>query len=149
MEIILAIIEHSSWPLVVLLCVVLLREEIGTLLKRIKVFKTGSVELQLSEQLHNQGLSKKQLKLIGELTADEIEMFLLASFTDYTGFKYNIPLPPAVFKSKIVKLQEAGLLEVSNPEDPGTGLIHTTTPVGRRFRALLLTSTTRLLKDAV
>lgn len=147
-EIFLSLIQHSSWPLVVLLCVLLLREEIGALLKRMRGFKAGSIEVQLSEQLHNQGLSKDQLKLIGELSADEIEMFLLASFTDYQGFKYSVPLPADVFKKRILKLQEAGLLRVINPEDPGTNLTHDTTPVGRRFRSLLLNSTTRLVRDA-
>ena len=148
-EISLSLIQYSSWPIVALLCVLLLREELGAFLKRLRGFKAGSVEVQLSEQLHNQGLSKDQLKLIGELSADEIEMFLLASFTDYQGFKYSVPLSAEIFKKRIVKLQEAGLIQITNPEDPGTNLTHNTTPVGRRFRSLLINSTTRLVRDAV
>lgn len=44
-EIILSLIQHSSWPLVVLLCVFVLREELETLLKRLRGFKAGSVEV--------------------------------------------------------------------------------------------------------
>lgn len=43
-EIILSLIQHS-WPLVVLLCVFVLREELGTLLKWLRGFKAGSVEV--------------------------------------------------------------------------------------------------------
>jgi hypothetical protein len=147
-EIVLSFIEHSSWPLAVLVCVFLLRDELRKLIDRLRALRAGSVEFQLSEQLQTQGLSKDQLKSIVELSADELEMFLLASFTDYKGFRYSIPLPAETFKARMLALQQAGLIQIANPEDPGTNLIHNTTPLGRRFRSLLLNSTARLVKDA-
>jgi len=48
-EVILALIEYSSWPLVFLVCLIIFKNDIGKILSRIKRVKTGSVELQLIE----------------------------------------------------------------------------------------------------
>lgn len=61
-EIVLALIQHLSWPLVVLVVFVLSREELRGVISRLRGFKAGNVELQLSDQLQAQGLPKQQLE---------------------------------------------------------------------------------------
>jgi hypothetical protein len=148
-SIILSLIEHSSWPIVLLVIVLILRPQIIELVKRLKSLRAGSIEMQIGEQLHNQGLTKKQLSKIGNLTNDEIEIFLLASSSDSAAFNYTVWLPADAYKNKIVSLEEAGLLQIVNPDDPGTNLRHNITPLGKRFRTLLINSAGRLLREAI
>ena len=147
-DVALALIEHVSWPFVMFLGFLLLRKEFAALLSRLRSFKSGSIELQLSEQIHNQGFSREQLASIGTLSADEIDIFLLVSFTDIPEFKYSTGIASDVFKQRMLRLQEAGLLRVTNPDDTGTNLHHNLTPLGRRLRALLINSTTQLLRES-
>ena len=147
-EIVLSLIEHFSWPLVLLVCFFFLRKELSALLGRMKGFRAGAVEIQLTDQLHAQGLPKEQLETIASLSADELDLFLLVSFTEHVGFNYSTGLPPEVFKKRLLRLQEAGLLELLNPEDSGSNLRHNITPLGRRVRALLIGSSAQLLRGA-
>ncbi len=84
--------------------------------------------------------------MVTSLSADEVELFLLVSYTDNLGFNYTTGLPPEVFKARLVRLRDSGLLEISNPEDPGTNIRHSITPLGRRVRAMLIGGTTQLLR---
>jgi hypothetical protein len=146
MEIVQSLIEHFSWPLVVLLFMASFRSDLQAVLSRLKGLKAGSIELQLNEQLHAQGLTKQQLGSITSLTADELDLFLLVSFTEHVGFNYQTGLPQEVFKSRLLRLQEADLLQVLNPEDPGTNVRHNVTPLGRRLRAMLIGGSAQLLR---
>lgn len=148
-EIFHLLIDIFSWPLVFLICFFFLRKELRNLLSRLKGLKAGTVELQLTEQLHAQGLPKQQLKSITSLSADEIDLFLLVSFTEHLGFNYSTPLPPEVFKKRLIRLQEAGLLEITNPEDPGTNIRHNILPLGLRLRALLISGAAQILRGVV
>lgn len=149
-EIIHALIEHSSWPITLLVCLLLIRKELSNLLFRLKGFKAGTIELQMSDQLNAQGLPKKQFESITSLSADEIDLFLLVSFMDEDTFKYDIPIPSEVFKKRMHRLQEAGLIEIVNIKNPenttGVNITHKITPLGTRVRGLLIGSTAQLLR---
>lgn len=146
MEILKAAIEHLSWPLTVLICVLLFQAELRALIRRLRGFKAGSIELQLHEQLAAQGISKEQLALLTSLSADDVELFFLVSYTDSVGFNYTTGLPPDVFKARLLSLRDSGLLDVSNPEDIGVNLRHNLTPLGCRIRAMLIGGATQLLR---
>ncbi len=146
MELLIAIIEHLSWPIVIIVFFLLLRKELSRLLSRVKGIKASDLELQFAEQIQVQGLSKEQLADVSSLTADEIELFLLVSFTEHQGFNYQTGLPPEVFKSKMEHLQKAGLIDLVNPDDPGVNLRHNITPLGNRVRAILINSSAQLVR---
>ncbi|MDP3858639.1 MAG: hypothetical protein Q8Q73_12845 [Stagnimonas sp.] len=145
-DIALSFIQYSSWPLALLLCVLLLRKQLTSFADRVRLFRAGGVEVQLAEQLHNQGFTKSQLDAVQGLSANDVDIFLLVSFTDDKSFKYFTSTDPILFKKSLLSLQDAGLLVLTNPEDPGTNLLHNLTPVGRRFRGLLVNSAVGLLK---
>jgi hypothetical protein len=89
------------------------------------------------------------MEKIADISADEIDLFLLVSFTDNKDFNYKIGMSPEMFKARCLRLQDMGLIEILNPEDSGTNLRHSITPLGRRVRGLLINSTAQLLRGAV
>jgi hypothetical protein len=147
MELAVTFIEHASWPLVVLCGFLIFGSALRKMLTRLRGMRAGSVEVQFEEELHRQGLTKDQLEAIASLTAEELGLFLLVSYTDSVGFNYSTALPPDVFKARLVRLSEAGLVHILNPENPGNDLRHNVTPAGNRFRSLVVNSTARMLRE--
>lgn len=147
-EIFLATIQYSSWPLALFLCFWFTRKEIRSLLGKIKGLKTGPLELQFSEQISAQGLTPEQLAPITELTADEIDLFYLVTFSEIPGFNYSVPFPAAILKKRLIKLEKAGLIEILNTEDPGEDIRHNPTSLGLRIRSALINSSAQLVRSA-
>ena len=147
-EIALGLIQYSSWPVVTLLAILLLRKDITSLLRRLNVFRAGSVEVKLTEQLHTHGFNQAQLSALSILSAEDIDIFFLVSFTDDPAFRYQTGIDPSLFKTSLQKLQNAGLLILTNPDDPGTNFLHNLTSSGRRFRSLLVDSSAALVREA-
>ncbi len=145
-EIVLGLIEHSSWAALVLLFVIWFRPQITELLNKLRFIKAGNLQLEFSTQLSQIGFDKEKLKKFSYLTSEEINIFLLASFSDGIGFQYQIEMPQNELNSHIFRLADFGLLEVvknpTNPENIG----HNLTEDGRRFRAVLIDTTKDLLK---
>ena len=146
MEIAIALIEHALWPLVVFLCVLMLRKQLAALLERMTGLKAGSVELQFKENIERQGFTPEQRVAFKNLSADELDLFLLVSFSDDNVFRYTTNMPFPTYRQRMLLLQDAGLLCLTNPEDPGTNLLHNLTPLGKRVRALIVDSTVGLLR---
>ncbi len=153
-ELIVDLIKATAWPALTIVVLIALfgplrdtAKEIPTLLSRLSGMKAGPVEFQFNEQLQRQGFTEKQLAALRNLTADDIDIFLLVSFTDDPNFRYKTGIQPALFRSRILRLQGAGLLSVKNPENDGTNLMHDLTPLGRRLRGLLVNSTVGLLRE--
>jgi len=146
-EISIALIKHALWPLVVLLCVLMLRKQLAALLERMTGLKAGSVELQFKERIERQGFTPEQRTAFRNLSADELDLFLLVSFSDDKVFRYTTNMPFPTYRQRMLRLQEAGLLTLTNPDDPGTNLLHNLTPLGKRVRALIVDSTVSLLRD--
>jgi hypothetical protein len=147
MELATTFLEHASWPLVVFCGFLLFGASIRKMLSRVRGARAGSVEVQFEEELHHQGLTKDQLLAISSLTGEELGLFLLVSYSDSLGFNYNTALPPDVYKARVLRLRDAGLLHIHNPDNPGTDIRHNVTPAGNRFRALVITSTSRMLRQ--
>jgi DNA-binding MarR family transcriptional regulator len=145
MENLVSAISHLAWPIVMLVVFFAMRKELRDLVGRIRTFKAGKVELKFSEELKQQGFTKKQLTSLRALSANEIDLFLLVSFSDNKLFNYRTGLEIGAFKQIIQKLEEAGLLEILNPEDDGADLRHNLTPLGRRMRSLFVNSSVELL----
>jgi hypothetical protein len=148
-EITLSLINNFSWPLVVLVCLFTMKKEISKLLSRLNTFKAGSVELQMSEQLQAQGLSKEQLVTLGELSVDELDLFLLASFSENIGFTYKTSLPHEIFRKRLTALEKAGLFEDLQPNDNDNSIMHNLTPMGKTVRVLLLNGSIQLLRRSL
>ena len=138
-------IQYASWPLVVLIGLLLFKEPLGKLLRNLRFFKTGTLEIGFNEQLQGQGFTDSQLKVVRNLSAMEIDLFLLVSFSDAQDFRYTTGMEPRPFRDAMLRLQEAGLILITTPNDPGTNLLHSTTPIGHRVRAMLINSTVALL----
>ena len=146
-EIILALIEHSSWPLVVIASVVLLRNQLTQLIKKLRGFRAGSIELRLGEEIAKQGFSEDELLSIRDLTTDELDLFLLVSYDESTEFSYKLPMDSDTFKIALQRLEMSGLIKIVNPDNPGTDLRHLTTSAGRRLRHLLVNDLANLLRE--
>lgn len=147
-EIIIASIAHFSWPLVFIIAIFMLRTPICALLQRVNAFKAGSVELQLQETLSTQNLSEKQIAQINKLTVDELDLFLLASFSENIGFNYQTPMPPETFKRRMQSLENAGLLEILNPDDDGKNIRQNVTETGKHVRSVILNGATKILHNS-
>ncbi|MSQ70230.1 MAG: hypothetical protein EXR27_02925 [Betaproteobacteria bacterium] len=147
-DIFLATIQHASWPIAILIALFVLRKEVRSLLGRIRGFKAGKVELKFNEELEQQGFTKKQLATLRTLTADEIDLFLLVSFSEAPNFRYQTGIDPAIFRQHMSRLEESGLLTITNPENDGSNLLHNLTPLGRRARSLFVNSTVELLRKS-
>jgi len=145
-EITVAFLQYSSWPLVAILIFFFFRSEIGEFLSRLRGLKAGKVELQLAQQIRNQGFTKEQLSAISSLTADDINIFLLATFTENPSFKYDTGIPYARFKECLLKIQDAGLILIAEIDDSQSKILHTQTSSGRRVRDMLVNSSVELLR---
>jgi len=145
MELAQSALQYSSWPIVVLVALFLFKEPVRTALRNLRLFKAGSLEVGFNEQILSQGFDSAQLKIIRNLSAQEIDLFLLVSFSDEAGFNYSTGVDSVVFKNALLRLQNAGLIVVTNPDGPQTNVRHVTTPSGKRVRAMLINSTITLL----
>ena len=145
MELAQSVLQYASWPIVVLIGLFLFKEPLVKLICNLRFFKAGTLEVGFAEQIQNQGFTDNQLKIIRTLTAQEIDLFLLVSFSDATDFNYTTDLDEEVFRKALLKLQDAGLIKITNPDNSSTNLRHITGPVGRRVRAMLINSTVALL----
>jgi hypothetical protein len=116
------------------------------MLRNMRFFKAAGLEVEFNEQLQSQGFTDAQLKIVRKLSASEIDLFLLISFSDDKDFKYCINMEPMAFRGAMLRLQEAGLLLITNPQETGSNIRHKTTPIGRRVRAMLINSTIVLLQ---
>src|SRR5260221_10340064 len=138
MEIALALIEHALWPLVVVLCALTFRKQLVALLGRVTGLKAGSIEVQFRERIARQGFTPDQQAAFRSLNADELDLFLLVSYSDDQAFRYTTNMAFPIYRQRMSRLQEAGLLTLTNPDDPGTNLLHNLTPLGKRVRALIV-----------
>jgi hypothetical protein len=146
MQIALAIIRYALWPLIVLLGILILRSPLAELPGRLTGLKAGSVEIQFKERIERQGFAPEQRAAFKNLSSDEVEIFLLISFSESHAFSYKVDIPAPTYRQRMLRLQAAGLLTLLNPDDPGTNLIHNLTPLGKRVRALIVDSTVGLIR---
>jgi hypothetical protein len=140
------IIQYWPWPIVTLLGMFVFRGSISKLLGNVKSFKAGSVEVDFDKHLRQQGLSEEQSTAFKSLSSTDIDLFLLISYSDDPSFNYQTPMAFELLKESMLRLQSSGLVSIINPEDPGTNLRHSVTPLGRRIRALLVSTCTTLLQ---
>jgi len=145
-EITVAVLQYALWPLVVVFALVFLREPLWRLLSNVRFLKAGSVEVSFQDQIEKQGLTESQSKAVRTLTATEVDLFLLVSFSDAPQFTYVSGMDVSEYRNAMLRLQEAGLITVINQDDPGTNIRHVTTPAGRRVRVLLVNSVLALLR---
>lgn len=148
-EIVIAFIENFSWPLVILIIIFLFKKELLGLVSRLKSVKAGSLEVLLGAKLHT-ALTKEQLEAIPKLTTEEIDLFLLVSFSSDENFSYSLPpkITPEMFRSRLMKINDAGLIVLVNPENSGNNMRHNVTKLGSQVRDLLLKDSIEFLRDA-
>lgn len=145
MEIVLALIEHSSWVIFFAVLMWVYRKDLPSIIKRLQSLKAGSVELKLYNDLHAKGFSKEQLTTFGNLSFEEMDVFLLVSFLG-SEIKYKTGIDKDTFKKHMQHLAEIGLLTITNPHDDGGDLQHVLTENGRELRSSLIKSTKNLLE---
>lgn len=147
-EIIINLADSLAWPIIVLIILFTLRQQLSKLLDRLSTLKAGSVEMQLHEQISAQDLNKEQLQKISKLSVGELDLFLLASFSENIGFNYQTTIPREIFLRRLRSLQNAGLLEILDDGDNGENVRHNLTENGRTLRQLIITSSTQLLRKS-
>ncbi len=141
-------LQHGLWPIVVLICLLVLSAEIKGMLGKIRGFKTGKIEVKFSNEILVQGFTKSQLSAIRKLSAAEIDLFMLTSASEAPGYHFNCPhLTDPVLVSLLTSLESAGLLRRLIPNDSTSVTYPTeTTPLGRHTRALFTSSLVDLLR---
>lgn len=146
------ITKSLAWPIATLLiCGFFFKTEISKLLSKIRVssLKAGSVELQFSEQLHYESFTKEQLKAITELTKEELNIFMVASYSNDPKFRYIPAIDQANLNNHLVQLEKAGLIEIQGEPNSQALTFHYTTRLGQKFRELIIESTSSLLRKAI
>ena len=147
-DIALAIINESSWPIAILICFFFLRTEIKKFISKLKGVKAGTIEVLLTQELHRTNLTEKQLKAISSLSAEEIDLFLLVSYSENPVFTYELPEPREMFIKKINKLEETGLIIAQNTKTDEGRILHEMTPLGTQVRVTLLKGVQQLLQNS-
>lgn len=148
MDLLPELIEHSSWPIAFLIALLMFRTPISRLLQRLKLFNVKGVEAQFINDLEAQGLSEENLEQLRSLTATDINLFLLTSFSDDRLFSYSTEIPVEEFRNSINNLVKAGLLEVKEPDETGKDIRHLTTPLGNRLRAMSVNTLAKLIHES-
>ena len=148
-EIIVSALHYTSWPVAVLIALWWFRKQIARAIANLRLFKAGSIEVGFREQIRRQGFTEAQLAVLKTLTAEEIDLFLLVSFTEEAGFEYSTTIDIPIFRGYMGRLESAGLMHILNPENDGSNLRHNITPMGRRIRALLVDSAVSLIQEDV
>jgi len=110
----LALIEHGSRPLAILLIGVgillwltWVRDPLFEVLNRTQGVKFGSFELRIQEEADAQNLGQA-LQNLRELTADQLALFLVIGRDRGQGIRYN---GPEVTEENLQALLEAGLID--------------------------------------
>lgn len=145
MQILNSALQYSSWPIVTLIGLFVFKAPLSVLIKNLRFLRAGKLEVSFEEQIQRLGFSEEQLRIVRTLSAQEIDLFLLVTFSDSPSFNYMTGLHEAAFSAALKKLQEAGLIVITNPDGPSTNLRHITTPIGHRVRTMLINSTVALL----
>jgi hypothetical protein len=119
-EILLALIQHGSRPLGLLLITLALlfaiycaRCQIQLWMANAELVKFGSLELRVREAVTQSTEVGKQIKSLGDLTPDQLELFLIVGTQRNTDINYS---GPEVSGPNLLKLQELGLLRNVNPD---------------------------------
>lgn len=146
-EILKSAFQYLSWPLIAMALILIFKIPLAKMISNIRFFKAGSLEIDFGEKLLNQGFTDEQLKIVKNLTANEIDLFLLVSYTNAPNFHYSTGagLSNKDFRVMMLKLNEAGLIAITKDDGMGNDLFHTTTQIGLRTRAMIVNGTISLL----
>lgn len=146
-EIVKTALQSALWPFVVLVSLVVFKGQINKLVSGLRLFRAGSVEVVFDKRLKNLKLDDSRLESLRDLTHEEIGFFLLVSYSDDPDFKYEPGISTTRFYKILTALESAGLIEVVIPEDVSNARHHRLTPEGKRIRAIVLESTSRLFQE--
>ncbi|GAB3253392.1 hypothetical protein [Chitinimonas naiadis] len=138
-------ITHASWPIAALIALYLFREPLISLLRSLRFLKSGSLEFRFAEGLRKQGLSAEQLSALAKLTADEINYFLMMSYSSEGGFTYTTTLSQDQLNSLAQNLAAAGLVTIEHIDQQTHHIKHRVTYVGQSLRMMLIDSAIDLL----
>ena len=102
------------------------------------------MELFFERAVEAEGLSKPQLAALRTLSADEFDLFLFLSYSE--AQRRETGLPPEQYLRMLKHLDKAGL--VTNVDDTNPRFVtHEMTALGRRFRALIISSVAVSIRD--
>jgi len=141
------VIKVLAWPLVTLVIFFSAKDKVLGSLSRLTTLRSSSVELTFGRQLQAQGLDLEAISSLSALTPDQIELFLLISYSDEPGFHYELPHSRERYAERIRALEHVGLIEIESEQSPGNDVRHRLTGFGKRFRAMLINASTEMLHD--
>ena len=148
-DIIVSAFQFASWPLALLMTMWWFREHIRALIGRLHFLKPGSVESDFLERIRRQDFTDAQMARFKQLSVEEIELFLMVSYSESGHFFYHLgaAMDFVAFRRCMGNLDEAGLMRLLNPEDDGKNLRHAITSLGKNIRGLLIDSSVGLIKE--
>lgn len=132
------------WPLFAVAALVVLRSalgRIGSLGER----PAAAAQDIVRRGLGAEGLSTEQRTALRQLTADELDVFLLVSYSDQ--HQYDTGLAPELLRATLRRLAGAGLITIIDETNPRY-VTHETTALGKRLRALLVSCAAASVRDA-
>ena len=131
------------WPLFAVAALLVLRsamERIGNRGARPAAAAPDIVRRGLGAE----GLKTDQRAALRALSADEIDVFLLVSYSDQ--HQYDTGLAPEQLRATLKRLAGAGLITIIDETNPRY-VTHETTALGKRLRALLVSSVAASVRD--
>jgi hypothetical protein len=148
-DIVVSVFQYASWPLAFLVALWWFRTNLRGLIGELRLQKAGSVEFDFKERMQRQDFTAAQMAIFKQLSVEEIELFLMVSYSDSGQFFYHLgdAMDFAAFRLSMGKLDQAGLMRLLNPEDDGQKLRHSITSLGKNIRALLIDSSVGLMRE--
>jgi hypothetical protein len=148
-DIIVSVFQYASWPLALLVALWWIKDNLRAFLGELRLQKAGSVAFDFKERMRRQDFTAAQMAIFKQLSVEEIELFLMVSYSDSGQFFYHLgdAMDFGAFRRSMGNLDQAGLMRLLNPEDDGQKLRHSITSLGKNIRALLIDSSVGLMRE--
>lgn len=134
------------WPIFAVAAILVLLKRMDAIARARVAPGRASAQDIFGGALGTEGLDEPQRAAIRALTADELDVFLLVSYSDQ--HQYETGLAPEVLLRTLKRLAAARLIAIIDETNPRY-VTHETTPLGKRLRALLVSSAAALVRGSV
>lgn len=144
MDLLAEFLRDIWWPVFAVAALLVLRSRLAQLGERLAAPAAAPQDV-LRRGLGAEALEPERRAALHALSADELDLFLLLSYSDQ--HQYDTGLPPEQLLPILRRLAQAGLITIVDETNPRY-VTHETTAFGKRLRALLVSGAAALLRDA-
>ena len=139
------LIPHLWWSALAVIALLVLRRDLWIWSTSLARAKSAPMDSCFERAVDAEGLSKPRLAALRSLSADEFDLFLFLAYGD--AQTHETGLPPEQYLRMLRHLDDAGL--ITNVDDTNPRFVtHEITPLGGRFRALIISSVAVSVRDS-